>query len=437
MTSLTVRSASGLWHWPQGRLGSLSPIGAVATGAVAAIGWAADSRSLLLLGAIGALGCVAVIVPELILVLFLDAGAIKDASWLSGLPVDLTLLSAGAVLLAIIARALADGIDAPPPAALLMVGLVALVLLSVLWSPDQPAGLSLALRFETLTLLAFAAPFALIRTRAAFVRLMIGFVTLGVLIAATAVPSHDVNKPLTVAGGIEIELGLDVGVGLLAAIGYLALAHSNRVRLFWLLPAGFLAWIAVASGSRGAVVAGGAALLFIFLRCGAKWAHARRLFVGILVVGAAVFALSGSTFVGLAAKKYQAVLFSTNSSQVLGLRKYLLEQGWQIALAHPMGLGAAGFHAVTDFNYPHNILLELWDEHGMLAIGIFAGLVVAAWRMRRRAPGGIDSPEAIVTGGLIVFFLLEALSSFDINQDKPLWFALGLALALPRLRDDP
>jgi O-Antigen ligase. len=374
--------------------------------------------------------------PELVIVLFLDAGAIKDASWLSGLPVDLTVLSAAAVLLAIVARALDDGVPTPPPAAILMVALVALVLLSVLWSPDQAAGLSLALRFETLTLLAFAAPFALIRTHASFIRLMIAFVALGTLIAATAVPSNDVNKPLTVPGGIEIELGLDVGAGLLAAVGYLALAHSKRVRLFWLAPAGFLAWIVVASGSRGAVVAGGTALLFIFFRYGAKRAHARRLFAGVVAAVVVAFALGGASTAGLAMKKYEAVLFTTNTHEVLGLRMYLLEQGWQIALAHPMGIGAAGFHAVTDLNYPHDILLELWDEHGMLAVGLFVGLVASAWHIRRRTPGGIDSPEAIVVGALIIFFLLEALGSLNINQDKPLWFVLGLALALPRLRSD-
>ncbi|HEY5319836.1 MAG TPA: hypothetical protein VIJ76_03065, partial [Galbitalea sp.] len=139
---------------------------------------------------------------------------------------------------------------------------------------------------------------------------------------------------------------------------------------------------------------------------------------------------------GLAAKKYQAVLFSSDTSQVLGLRQYLYHRGWEIAVHHPMGIGSGGFQAVTDLNYPHNILLELADEHGLLAVSLFILLVLAAWSARVAAYSGARG-ESIMVGGLILFCLLESLGSFDINQDKPLWFALGLALALPRLATVP
>ena len=49
-------------------------------------------------------------------------------------------------------------------------------------------------------------------------------------------------------------------------------------------------------------------------------------------------------------------------------------------------------------------------------------------------PGGLRTPEAVVTGGLIILGVTEGFFSFDINGNRIIWFALGLAFALPQLR---
>ena len=50
------------------------------------------------------------------------------------------------------------------------------------------------------------------------------------------------------------------------------------------------------------------------------------------------------------------------------------------------------------------------------------------------APRACGAPRLIVAGRLIIFGLSEAFVSFDINGNRMLWFALGLAFALPHLR---
>jgi O-antigen ligase len=153
------------------------------------------------------------------------------------------------------------------------------------------------------------------------------------------------------------------------------------------------------------------------------------------MVGVLALAVTGPDLAGRASQKYRQDLFSTDRTAVLGQRLYLYRLGWQLARDHPMGLGSAGYPAVTEgLVYPHNIELELADEYGILALGLFAALVAGAWRARRRAAIGPHRLEALVAGALILVYLVDAQVSLSVNENKLLWFALGLALALPRLR---
>jgi hypothetical protein len=415
----------------------LAWLGAGAAAGVTALALTAEMYLLFLSGAVATAVTLAFLAPEATLALFVVAGAIKEAPWLSPLPIDLTLLAAVAVVAAIVARAARRGLPPFPAATGLMVALTSLIVLSVLWSPDPGAALDLALRFQFLTLLGFVAPTILIGSRRSLRRMMVSLAAFGVLIAATAVPTDDVNKPLTVYGGIEIELGLDVGIGLVAAAGYLFFASSSPSRWLWLVPASFMAWIVIVAGSRGALIAAALGLGYVmvahFIRTPRLRTSAVVLVIGGLVGAAAIAA----GLAGQAGQKYETALFSTDTGSVLGLRGYLFHRGWELALDHPFGLGAAGFQSVTGLNHPHNILLQLADEQGLLAVVLFLTVTVAAWRARRLAPGGLGSPEAIAAGGLIVFLLVQALASLDINQDKPLWFAYGLAFALRTIPDEP
>jgi hypothetical protein len=265
---------------------------------------------------------------------------------------------------------------------------------------------------------------------------MIALVFFAVLIAATAVATGDPNKPLTVAGGIEIELGLDVGLGVIAALGYLVAAARSFRSLMWLLPAGYGSWIILAAGSRGAFAAGVLALIYLALRYARTLSRRHAALFAVALVGTTI----GATVIlgggGLADKKYSEVLFSTNTDQILGLRGYLYRVGLQLAIDHPFGLGAGGFAAELGLNHPHDILLQLADEQGIPAVALFASLFVCAWRARRFAASGRSGPEAIVVGAFIIFLFIEALVSLDLNQDKPLWFFLGLAFALRNIRID-
>src|SRR5205807_2697113 len=126
---------------------------------VGLIGLAGHSKPLIVASVLVVAGLLAVLAPQFLLALFLVAGGLKQEPFLSGVPVDLTVLTALGVILAMARQSLKPGgIPRLPPVTVLGVALAALVVISVTWSPVPDLGLSKALRFETFTMAAFFAP---------------------------------------------------------------------------------------------------------------------------------------------------------------------------------------------------------------------------------------------------------------------------------------
>jgi O-antigen ligase len=405
--------------------------------AIAAVGLVGDSQVVAGLG--GALVAVlgAFLAPQLMLAVFLIAGGLKNAPWLSGVPGDLTLLTAAGVLAAMAVRAMKpDGIPSLPSASILAVAITGLVVLSVLWSPVPELGLDKALRFETLTMLAFFAPLVLVRSRAELVRLMILLVGVSLVVALTAVLGAAPNQPLTIAGAdSEIELALYASTGVVAAVGYLVLVGRSRLRFLWLIPAVVLATTVIDAGSRGVLVGSFAALVVIGLRA---IVGARYKFVPIVVMAAAVFAAVSflSNLSGPAAIKYQGLL-SGSEPTTLGKRNFLIQDGIDLAFAYPMGRGASGYQFETRFAYPHNAFVEIAGEQGILGLALLLALMFAPVRASFRAREGPYSPESILALGLLMVLVTDAMVSQTFTQFRELWFAMGLALAVPYIGAGP
>ena len=406
---------------------------ALAAGALIAVGGTlGDSQALVVLGGaiIAALG--AFLIPQLLLAAFLVAGGLKAAPWLSSLPVDLTLLTAAGVLAAVLVRAWKpDGIRPLPYSALLALGLAALVGISVIWSPAPDLGLDKALRFQTLTMIAFFAPFVLVRSRADLIRLMIFLLGATLAVALTAVPGQDPNQPLTVAGGeSEIELALYSSSGIVAAI-YLLMVLPSRWRFLFLVPAVMLAQTVIAAGSRGVLIGTILALLVIAAQAVAR-ARVKIVPIALIVAAVAAAVAFGAEVAGpAAAEKYEGLVGGGSAPETLGKRNFLVQDGVTIFLEHPMGHGASGYEHETGFPYPHNAFVEVAAEQGVIGAALLLALMTTAFLSTRRAREGPLSPEAILTGGLLIVLVADAMVSQTFTQFRELWFAMGLALAIP------
>ena len=408
-------------------------IGLVGAAGMTLLGRAAGLEVLLALGAAATFLLAVVIFPEALVALFLAAGTLKANPLLAAVPGDLTMLSAAGVALAMLIRVLRDGVPPVPCAAALFAALLVLMPLSVLWSPDPETGFEKVKTFETLTLLSFVCPFVLFRSRAQVERLMVCFVGIGLFVSLTAVRTGHPASPLVAAGGNEIELAVYAAWGMLAAVSYLLLIGRGPLPLLWLVPAAFLGLTVVQAGSRGVLVGTILALAFSAAQALFYPLPGRRRFLGAAAAGALVATLAGSRLSGAATDKYTEYLFHANLDSILVGREWVLARGWELTLAHPLGLGAGGFDWATGWDHSHNMFFELSSEQGMVAVALVVALVVAAWRTRLRGPWG-RSPESVICGALIVLFLVQALITNGPNDSRPLWFTLGLALALPQFR---
>lgn len=405
--------------------------------AIAVVGTLAHAKGVIAIG--GALVAItgAFLTPQLMLAVFLVAGGLKAAPWLQGVPGDFTVLTAAGLLAAMAVRAFrSDGLPPFPVATVLAVALAGLVVLSVLWSPAPDVGLEKALRFQTLTMLAFFAPLVLVRSRGDLYRLMIFVVAVTLVVALTAVPGAAPNQPLTVAGGdSEIELALYASTGLVAAAGYLMLVGRSAWRFLWAIPAIYLAQTIIAAGSRGVLIGATIALLVIGIRAVAR--SEVKVVPIVAMVAAAIAALVfASNLTGPAKQKYQGFLFSSNQAQTLGKRNFLIQDGFDIAFAYPMGRGAAGYQFETLYPYPHNSLVEVADEQGIIGLALLLAIMLAAIRASFRAREGPWSPESILVGGLLIVLITDAMVSQTFTQFRELWLAMGLALAIPRIGAD-
>jgi O-antigen ligase len=408
---------------------------ALAAGTAIAVGGTlGDSQLLVAIGGviIAALG--AFLIPQLLLAAYLVAGGLKAAPWLAALPVDLTLLTAAGVIAAMAVRASKpDGIRPLPHAALLAVGLAALVGLSVIWSPAPDLGIDKALRFQTLTMVAFFAPFVLVRSRDDLTRLMVFLLLASLAVALTAVPGADEHAPLTVAGGdSQIELALYSSSGI-AAVIYLLLTIRTAWRVVFLVPAVMLAQTLIAAGSRGVLIG---TILSLLVMGAMAVARSRMKLVPIAFIAAAVVAVIafGAEVAGpVASQRYEGLVGGGASPETLGKRNFLIQDGIQIFLENPMGRGASGYEAEVGFNYPHNALVEVAAEQGVIGLALLLSLLVAAFASTRRAKDGPLSPEAIIGTGLLVVLVSDAMVSQTFTQFRELWFAMGLALALPHI----
>jgi O-antigen ligase len=188
----------------------------------------------------------------------------------------------------------------------------------------------------------------------------------------------------------------------------------------------------ISAGSRGVLLGTAGALLLIG---GLVIARSRTKIVPITIVAAGLLTvvLFGSDLAGPAAEKYSLTLFGGSTAAKLHKRNYLIDWGVEIGSAHPLGVGTSGFQDRTAFAYPHNAILEVWDEQGVIGVALLVALIVAAFRSCVRARAGPLSAETILTLGLLIVVVADAMVSQSFTQFRELWFAMGLALAVPAI----
>ncbi len=305
-------------------------------------------------------------------------------------------------------------------------------------------GGSKLLRFLLIGTILFFAPMFILLTEEdfrRFARLFLGFsaATSVLLITRLEIRSQDAENDIT-----KIGAGWLIGMAILLLLFY-PLARSRgrqRALVIFLLPL-LLAGL-MASAARGPMVALAVAVLLgmgVLLKEGQLHAATAALLLLILAGGTAgaYLVLRQTDLDKYTAKagEFEVLLTqgaSTGSAgkRIAFYRATLSAIPNQPLLGTGIGSWATFYYGNDDRNYPHDLLLEIAFEEGLVGLASFLVLLgVVAMSISRMLLA--SRFHFLVTGLLVMYCAIVSLFSGDLDDNRVLWLWIGVALAICRL----
>ena len=420
----------------------LVPLTAVLAGIAVAV--AGPAVALIAVG--GAVAVVAMVrAPGIVLAAYLLIPLYKGALD-PYLPFDITMVLAaanGAQAIALVASRRSFRTSRLGLA--LWVALAVLVLAGATYAPDQSLALGKAITYWVLVLAAITPAAIRVGTDLRWVRqLLYACFVIGVVTVLVGLGQLSASTRLTVLGMNTIQVAR---AALLAPVVGIALIVPQRrlvltVLVTLMVPLSIV--VALASGSRGPILM----LLALALIGGAQHIASQRSRAWRPIVGAialallsiAVFAMVSADLPAAALGRFGSLAnFLSGSGSTGGVAGAETSAAARVSFAgfalemfmnSPLvGAGTAGFqalfqglHGADAAAYPHNALVQVAAEYGLVGLAVFLGVVLAAFT--RRLPGG-STTRAL--WALATFFALNALVSGDIFTGRE---TLGLILLL-------
>lgn len=356
---------------------------------------------------------------------------------MSWLPIDLTLLFFVLTAVYVICCFVKSN-GRIPLSIFWMTLLFALFSVPLFWTEWNDYSVEKVTRLYSLTLLAALAPFILFRESGEVRRLfhcltaLALFMGMDALVALFSSGSFSVlehSTGISAFGSNTIALGRAAGM---AFIWLAVLALEGRLRVpTTLFLLGILGVVLFASGSRGPLLATFASLgVLIALFYRREPRHALRL-IGMGLLVSVVLLYSVTVAPANATNRIEHFLKGDlGSSELMRLEAFTLS--WETIKTAPAGIGWGGFPAHINLwfgashQYPHNLTLEVLLEGGWLP-GVYMTLLFLFGFIRICRYGWTMEAKAIFA--LLLFFILNAMVSGDLNDNKVLFAFLALALA--------
>jgi O-antigen ligase len=316
------------------------------------------------------------------------------------------------------------------------------VSLSFLYTSGPDYGSDKLWRFLVFGSMAFFAPFLLMRSEEDVRDFTFGAVLFGVGLAISSLRFSHHGRIGPGQNIVHIGVGQAVGLAILLLLFYRA-ANPRLRTIAMLVCIPILAMGLVSAEARGPLFALVIALAMYGAMPGwsAYLVRRKQLVLGVLlVVGLALAGLSVYWFRGVAQSRLQAKTselqeiftgsIQQNGSAVERLRYY--QDAPREFLRHPfLGVGVGGWsveHFHQDMrNYPHNLVLEVGLEEGILglvALAIFLGTIFFTFKRNAELVGAY---LPALFPGLVYLFMLTMFSG-DIVGNRFLWFWCGLVV---------
>jgi O-antigen ligase len=227
-------------------------------------------------------------------------------------------------------------------------------------------------------------------------------------------------------GGPNVFVRIEI-LGVISAVAL----HLFTRRLLPLLAVPLFLLAAVLSGSRAGLLAGvavgAAALLKIRHRLRGGPVAAAAAF--LTVAGAAIWAFAPPAFTDLFEERF---VQQTVQERYLSDRTDIWAAAWRLAVEHPIaGAGLDGFYGLVGVNqnveYPHNYLLGVAAEGGLIGIGLLTAAIVL-WASTVRGGGAHPQLTGLAVAAA-VFVALSSLFSGDYYDARLAWLFAAMAAA--------
>ncbi len=271
---------------------------------------------------------------------------------------------------------------------------------------------------------------------------VVAIAALGILVTALAVPRIGGTARLVVLEQNTIQVAIAALFVPMIAIAYAGMRRRPVVlALAVLVPLSLI--VAVASGSRGPPLAASATAigaLGVYIARGGRVDRRAAVLTVAVGVGLAVAFQAIVTLPEAAVLRFSALgdyLLDPAGASVdtsAGVRADLFGAALRMFTERPiMGNGtgsfasfAAGTVGLTDLPYPHNILLQVGAEFGLVGLGLVALLVASA--LFRKIPA---DRSWMAVRLIFAFLFLQSLVSGDFYTDRMLWGLLLLLVLAP------
>jgi O-Antigen ligase len=356
---------------------------------------------------------------------FVVSGLFKAIPALEALPVDLTVALAALTALGVTARLVLTPV---PRAAHGVVAGFAILAPAAFFMVYTDYSVDKLVRLFTLTLLATLAAVVLIRSTEDLARHLWALTGLCGIVVLNALADPQLSSayegaPVTAQGVDTIELGVAGGVvAIVMALGVI----WKRVPWLLALPVGGAAlYVMLQSGSRGPLISALAAVALTIVSARRRPSSARSLSVLTLAVLGGFLAFSAAPYY---AQLRLAGFLAGDVDGSVGGRIQLYQVAIDSLVRHPFGIGIGGFEriAFSGYAYPHNLPLEILTESGLV---LGAGFLLWILLQVRKAHFATTDFTGAASLALLLFLLGKAGVSGDINDNRLLFYAIGIGIA--------
>lgn len=328
--------------------------------------------------------------------------------------------------------------------------LAAVTAISYLYSPAQIYGWEKLTRFLVISGILFLAPLILIKNTNDLRHFTLAILVCAILLsfklfygindASLFDPS---GHPLSSENRDVTQIGAGQAVAM--ALLWLLFCPYYRLRRLWLMiSVPLLSAALIASVARGPILFFvGVLVPFLFLRRVRAAVTVTKVWLPVLLFGLLAFAGSlywlqrqeaaQEKFTTKKAEIEEVLRGSSTPTYTAGRRLTLY--GWALAMFAEkplLGWGLGGWsYYVFDRDtpsYPHNLILEIAAEEGVMGLAALGTLLLTVFLAIRRI--WRKSPDLSFIMPVFAFSFLATLTSGDINVNRPLWLWCGVIFAL-------